>query len=101
MGLGINCCINGNCALPDETDVVDSGCFSAVSVFTVDYDVPAGADLAGVRERLLPLVAFQGSGGWKKHSGWAFPISVLAGEEGCANVCIARDAPIRHPRRHE
>ena len=58
----LNRCINGNCALPGETDVVDDGCFSAVSVFTIDYDAPLGQDQASVRQKLTPLVMFQDGG---------------------------------------
>ena len=32
---GGNQCINGNCDLPGETDVLNDGCQSSVSVFTV------------------------------------------------------------------
>ena len=35
LGAGINECINGDCSYPGETNVVNSGCNSAVSVFTV------------------------------------------------------------------
>ncbi|CAI6021199.1 unnamed protein product [Clonostachys chloroleuca] len=38
---GVNQCINGDCSLPGETLVVNSGCQSAVSFFTVDYDAPS------------------------------------------------------------
>jgi len=37
---GINKCSSGDCSLPGETDVVASGCKSAVSVYSVDYDAP-------------------------------------------------------------
>lgn len=59
----LNRCINGNCALPGETTVVNSGCNSAVSVFTIDYDAPVGRDQAAIRAKLGSL-----AGGWK-HSG--------------------------------
>ncbi|EXJ86076.1 hypothetical protein A1O1_06445 [Capronia coronata CBS 617.96] len=55
----INTCINGDCALPGETDVVDSGCAVAVSVFSIDYDAPLGPAQAGVRQALAPLVGFE------------------------------------------
>ncbi|KAK5257379.1 hypothetical protein LTR40_009616 [Exophiala xenobiotica] len=55
----INRCINGNCALPGETDVVDNGCYGSVSVFTIDYDAPLGRDQAGIRVALTPTVAFE------------------------------------------
>ncbi|EXJ85287.1 hypothetical protein A1O3_05962 [Capronia epimyces CBS 606.96] len=56
---GINTCINGNCTLPGETDVVDGGCSVTVSVFTIDYDAPLGLAQAKVRGALTPLVAFE------------------------------------------
>jgi 5'-nucleotidase len=59
----LNRCINGNCALPGETTVVNSGCNTAVSVFTIDYDAPVGKDQGTVRAKLNGL-----AGGWK-HSG--------------------------------
>jgi 5'-nucleotidase len=37
---GANTCINGDCSLPGETDILNAGCQSSVSVFTVDYDAP-------------------------------------------------------------
>ncbi|KAF6240920.1 hypothetical protein HO173_000712 [Letharia columbiana] len=52
---GANTCINGDCALPGETTIVNSGCFSSVSVFTVDYDAPnPGSEKT--RKLLEPLV---------------------------------------------
>ena len=59
VGAGVNRCINGNCALPGETNVVGDGCCSSVSVFTVDYDAPRGADQVGVRSALAPLVLYE------------------------------------------
>ena len=56
---GLNTCINGDCKLPGETQVVESGCFSSVSIFTVDYDAPTSQDTKGVRELLEPLVTAQ------------------------------------------
>ena len=58
---GANVCINGDCSLPGETVAVDSGCYSSVSVFTVDYDAPKCAGSANVRPLLQPLVQFQNS----------------------------------------
>ena len=60
---GLNTCINGDCSLPGETNVVDSGCFSSVTVYTVDYDAPDCAGAANVRPLLLPLVQYQNSTG--------------------------------------
>ena len=58
---GLNTCINGDCTLPGETTVVDDGCFSSVTVFTVDYDAPNCAGSASVRPLLQPLVQYQDS----------------------------------------
>ncbi|KKY13307.1 putative acid phosphatase [Diplodia seriata] len=55
-GPGLDVCINGDCSLPGETEVVESGCRSAVSVFTVDYDAPVGKNATSVRHKLAPLV---------------------------------------------
>jgi len=82
LGPGINTCINGNCSLPGETTVVGSGCYSSVSVFTVDYDAPVGAAQTNVRSRLEPLVAYTGTP-----------------ESG--RKLTAREAEARHPLRHE
>ncbi|MCJ1460725.1 hypothetical protein MMC28_011107 [Mycoblastus sanguinarius] len=56
---GANTCINGDCSLPGETNVVGSGCFSSVSVFTVDYDAPNCAGSQNVRPLFQPLVQYQ------------------------------------------
>ncbi|KAJ9607765.1 hypothetical protein H2200_007843 [Cladophialophora chaetospira] len=56
---GNNICINGNCALPGETPIVDNGCFASVSVFTIDYDAPLGPAQHGIRTALQPLVAYE------------------------------------------
>ena len=61
VSAGANNCINGDCSLPGETTVVDSGCFSAVTVFTVDYDAPISAGTQSVRAALEPLVKYQNS----------------------------------------
>lgn len=83
VGAGVNRCINGNCALPGETAVVGDGCYSSVSVFTVDYDAPKGADQAGVREALTPLVAYQNP-------------SRMAREVRRSDADLAATAPLRH-----
>lgn len=54
---GGNRCINGNCALPGETTVLNAGCYSSMSVFTVDYDAPLGQDQSSVRAKLQPLAS--------------------------------------------
>jgi len=59
---GVNACINGDCSLPGETNVV-LGCSVAVSVFTTDYDAPTCGNAANVRTFLQPLVAFLNSNG--------------------------------------
>lgn len=51
---GINTCINGNCSLPGETNVV-LGCSVALSVFTVDYDAPTCNNAADVRSIFTAL----------------------------------------------
>ncbi|KAK3171259.1 hypothetical protein OEA41_003343 [Lepraria neglecta] len=58
---GANVCINGDCSLPGETVVVNGGCYSSVSVFTMDYNAPKCAGRANVRPLLQPLVQFQNS----------------------------------------
>ena len=69
---GINACINGDCSLPGETTVVDSGCLSSVTVFTVDYDAPNCKGSKDVRSLLEPLVKYQnGTNSTSKHSGSA------------------------------
>ncbi|KAI7369184.1 MFS general substrate transporter [Hortaea werneckii] len=59
---GINACINGDCSLPGETEVVEDSCFGSVSVFTVDYSAPLGEATTNIRQRLTPLVSFQDGG---------------------------------------
>ncbi|RMZ77543.1 hypothetical protein DV737_g4333, partial [Chaetothyriales sp. CBS 132003] len=52
--------INGNFALPGETDLVaGASCYSSVSVFTVDYDAPLGPEQGRIRKALEPTVQFQ------------------------------------------
>lgn len=58
VSAGANTCINGDCSLPGETSVVGSGCFSSVSVFTVDYDAPNPGSRKA-RKLLEPLVKYQ------------------------------------------
>ena len=58
---GLNTCINGDCRLPGETTVLTSGCYSTVSVFTVDYDAPS-PNGERVRSLLEPLVTYQRPG---------------------------------------
>lgn len=53
---GVNACINGDCSLPGETEVVDSGCYGSVSVFTIDYSAPAGDLEKTVRAKLAEVV---------------------------------------------
>lgn len=55
---GGNACINGDCSLPGETGVVEGGCASSVSVFTVDYDAPLGEDLSRIRGRTGEVVKY-------------------------------------------
>ena len=58
---GANTCINGDCSLPGETLVVNGGCASSVSLFTVDYDAPTSHNTTAVRKSLEPLVQYQNS----------------------------------------
>lgn len=55
---GANTCINGDCSLPGETNILSSGCFSSVTVFTVDYDAPNPGSQK-VRKLFEPLVKYQ------------------------------------------
>ncbi|MCJ1238662.1 hypothetical protein MMC14_006653 [Varicellaria rhodocarpa] len=55
---GVNACINGDCSLPGETNVVSAGCQGSVSVFTVDYDAPISGATNAVRKSLQPLVSY-------------------------------------------
>lgn len=61
---GVNQCINGDCSLPGEQTILDSGCQSAVSVFTVDYDAPIGGSCStgpDIRSLLEPIVQYVNS----------------------------------------
>ncbi len=53
-------CINGDCSLPGETLVLNAGCYTSVSVFTVDYDAPLSGTCSGQETNVLaslsPLV---------------------------------------------
>lgn len=59
---GGNTCINGDCSLPGETDILSAGCQSSVSVFTVDYDAPTGKSQTDVRWRLAGVAPYNGTG---------------------------------------
>ncbi|KAF3922247.1 Exopolyphosphatase [Dactylellina cionopaga] len=52
---GVNACINGDCELPGETDVIKE-CKTAVSVWTIDYDAPSCGGALQVRRLLDGLV---------------------------------------------
>ncbi|KAF2670733.1 5'/3'-nucleotidase sure [Microthyrium microscopicum] len=54
---GLNTCINGNCSLPGETDVVATKCSVALSPFTIDYDAPSCNGATDVRGYFSALVA--------------------------------------------
>lgn len=58
LSQGANTCINGDCSLPGETLVVNGGCQSSVTVFTVDYDAPNTGTSHRVRSLLKPLVKY-------------------------------------------
>jgi len=53
---GANACINGDCTLPGETEIVDSGCYGSVSTFTTDYSGPSGEAESVVRGKLSDVV---------------------------------------------
>ncbi|EPS36326.1 hypothetical protein H072_10160 [Dactylellina haptotyla CBS 200.50] len=57
---GVNTCINGDCDLPGETDVIKE-CKSAISVWTIDYDAPTCGGAVQVRALLDGLVENSGS----------------------------------------
>ncbi|KKY18348.1 putative acid phosphatase precursor [Phaeomoniella chlamydospora] len=73
-GEGANTCINGDCNLPGETEIVDgASCRSSVSVFTIDYDAPSTSTTSKVMKSLQPLVSFYKGKRSKRHErqGWA------------------------------
>ena len=97
LGPGLNTCINGDCSLPGETTIVNGGCQSSVSVFTVDYDAPTGKEAKKVRSSLEPLVKYQKGG---PHYGE----QIQTTSRIQANVRLAEkreDVSKRSPRRHE
>jgi 5'-nucleotidase len=59
---GANQCINGDRSLPGETTILNSGCQSSVSVFTIDYHAPRDCHTSPVvRSLLMPLVQYSNS----------------------------------------
>ncbi|KAK4448716.1 survival protein sure-like phosphatase/nucleotidase [Podospora aff. communis PSN243] len=48
---GLNKCINGDCNLPGETQVVAAGKI-ALSLYTIDYTAPAGSKTASLMQRI-------------------------------------------------
>jgi 5'-nucleotidase len=78
---GTNTCINGDCSLPGETDILAQKCKSAVSIFTVDYDAPLQCHNApGLKGLLEPLVGYinrTGSTGGNSTSASPTPTSTL------------------------
>ncbi|OAA65816.1 acid phosphatase [Niveomyces insectorum RCEF 264] len=45
---GVTTCVNGDCSLPSEAEVLNAGCQSSVVLFTNDYDAPyAGGHNSG------------------------------------------------------
>ncbi len=46
---GIDFCPNGDSGLIGKTALIAKGCYSAVSVFTVDYDAPSYARVQLIR----------------------------------------------------
>lgn len=91
---GTNTCINGDCSLPGETDVLESGCKSSVSVFTTDYDAPIKGECGGgkdVRSLLEPLVGsgnttVKGNGTVSVGTPTASPVSGGVGRNGLSWV---------------
>jgi 5'-nucleotidase len=70
---GVNQCINGDCTLPGETYVVESGAVS-VSVFTVDYDAPLSPYTSMVFKKLSPIAtSFTVGGKIKRRSVYYHP----------------------------
>ena len=61
LDAALNACINGDCSLPGEQAILDSGCMSSVTVFTTDYDAPTGSAQTWIRAALEPLVPYQNS----------------------------------------
>lgn len=55
---GVNACINGNCDLPGETELVNAGCYGSVSVFTIDYSGPTGSADTTIRNKLSNVVQY-------------------------------------------
>jgi 5'-nucleotidase len=51
VSAGANTCVNGNCSLPAETDVVASGEVS-ISLYTIDYTAPTNCKTISVMGRL-------------------------------------------------
>ena len=69
---GANTCINADCSLPGETNVVSSGCFSSATLFTVDYDAPNSGSKR-VRKLFEPLVKYPNA--TTKLDGWVSEIA--------------------------
>lgn len=59
---GGNVCINGDCSLPGETEVLNKGCQSSISVFTVDYDAPIGSAQTHIRHKFNSIGPYNGTG---------------------------------------
>lgn len=66
---GGNACINGDCMLPGETEILNEGCQSAISVFTVDYDAPVGRNQANIRSKLNSIAPYKGPGNAGSYGG--------------------------------
>lgn len=54
---GVNACVNGDCSLPGETEVVNAGCYGSVSVFSIDYTASWSSAESGVRAKLESVVS--------------------------------------------
>lgn len=91
---GTNTCSNGDCSLPGETGVLATGCRSAVSVFTVDYDAPLGGSCKttpDVRYLLQPLVQYVNS--TNLVGGFGSNATVAGTGTGSSNATASSRAP--------
>ncbi|KAF3929719.1 Exopolyphosphatase [Arthrobotrys entomopaga] len=75
---GVNACINGDCGLPGESDVIKD-CKSSISVFTIDFDAPNCGGATQVRALLDDLVEAPTSAGAALKFGVNTGLIVLAG----------------------
>jgi len=88
-----NQCINGDCSLPGEIALLNSGCQSSVSVFTVDYDAPLLSchPPTDVRALLVPLVQYANS---SQFVGGLGGTNLATSSGGAGTVAAAAPAPM-------